>query len=331
MRSVLFAFLIFTFSSNAQLNIVGPIEYSGYEESVRTVHFSEDDKTVLGDWDDVIEWDIASQKLLDKTEIPGYTINKSSYDGNSFWVNGNSNYNTEAKDITDMHNNFNMLDSSVMKPTKVKRPYGLSAIIKGTKDVIVAASTEKYTYQVVRLNTETFEETTIYFDENKHGTAVPTAIKVSDDGRYLGVSFAGEHAGVRIYDLESGTQLKYRESDADANDFAFSSDGNYVFVGDGASLVQINIKYWRDVRIWDVSGTITSLDVNSDGTYAVFSFQRKGAVLLNVQSGAIEANLGNGTYWDVTFSNNDELIGLGVSKRLKNEGIASVHIYQILK
>ena len=218
-----------------------------------------------------------------------------------------------------------------MNANKTKRPYGLTAIIKGTKDVIAMASTEKYTYQVVRLNTETQEESTIYFDEDKHGAAVPTAIKVSDNGRYVGISFAGENAGVRIYDLESGTQLKFRESDGDANDLAFSSDGNYVFVGDGASLVQINIKFWRDVRIWDVSGTITSLDVNSDGTFAAFTFQKRGAVLLNVQNGAIEANLGNGTFWDVTFSDNDELIGLGVSKRLKKPEVPSVIVYQILK
>ncbi|MDG1331722.1 MAG: hypothetical protein P8P74_05290 [Crocinitomicaceae bacterium] len=331
MYKVLFLFSVIAFSSSAQLNIIGPIEYSGYNESIRTVHFSEDGTKVLGDWDDLVVWDIPSQKLSSTTEIPGYTVNKSSYDGTGRWMNGNSNYNTEAKDIADMHNNLNVLDSSGMTSTQTERPYGLSAIIKGTKDAIVVASTEKYTYQIVRLNLETLEESTVYFDENKHGAAVPTAIKVSDDGKYLGVSFAGENAGVRIYDLESGSLLKYRKSDKDANDLAFSTDGHYVFVNDGASVVQINSKYWRDVRIWDLQGTVTSLDVNSDGTYAVFAFQKKGAVLLNIINGTIESRLGNGTFWDVTYSDNDELIALGVSKRLKKEGVASVVIYQIIK
>lgn len=331
MHRILFLLLMTAFTSNAQLNIIGPIEYSGYDESIRTVHFSDDGTTVLGDWDDLVEWDIASQKLLKTTEIPGYTVHKSSYDGSGRWINGNSNYNTEARDITDMHSNINVLDSSGMTATKTERPYGLSAIVEGTKDAIVLASTEKYTYQVIRLNTETLEETTVYYDENRDGTAVPTAIKISDDGKYLGVSFAGENAGVRIYDLESGKLLKYRKSEEDSNDLAFSADGHYVFTSDGASLVQINTKYWRDVRIWDVNGTVTSLDVNSDGTYAVFSFQKKGAVLLNVINGAIEAQLGNSKIWDVTFSDNDDLIGLGVSKKLKKAGVASVIIYQILK
>lgn len=332
MRQVLFLFLIFTFSSNAQLNIIGPIDFSGYDESIRTVHFSDDGNTLLGDWDDLVEWDIASQKLLSKTEIAGYTVHKSSYDGSSgVWMNGNSNYNTEAKDITDMHDNINVIKPGSVTATKTERPYGLSALIPGTTDAVVLASTEKHTYQVVRLNTETLEETTIYFDENKDGAAVPTAIKVSDDGMYLGISFAGENAGLSIYALESGTILKHRKSESNANDLAFSSDGNYVLINEGATVVQINTKYWRDVRIWDLSGTVTSLDINSDGSYAIFAFQKKGGVLLNLLNGAVELSFGKSTFWDVTFSDNDELIGLGVSKRLKKEGVPSVIVYQLLK
>jgi len=330
MHKVFFLFCLLSFPSNAQLNIVGPIDYAGYDESVRTVHFSNDGTKLIGDWDDVVEWDISSQTVIKTTEIPGYSTYKSSYDGTR-WINGNSNYNTEAEDIADMHNNFNVLDSSGMTATKVVRPYGLTAIIEGSTDAVVLASTEKHTYQVVRLNLETMKESTIYFDENRDGVAVPTAIKVSDDGKYVGVSFAGENAGVRIYDLETGALLKHRKSDEDSNDLAFSSDGMYVFVNDGKALVQINTKYWREVRIYDMTRTITSLDVNSDGTYAVFSYEKKGAALLNVQTGVVEATLGSNTYWDVTYSDNDELIALGVSKRLKKKGIASIVVYQILK
>lgn len=331
MYKILILLLAVTSTSYAQLNIIGPIEYSGYTESVRTVHFSDDGTQVLGDWDHLVKWDINSQTILSQTEIPGYTVYKSAYDGASFWMNGNSNYNSEVHDMSNMHNNMNVLDSSGMSAHKTDRPYGFSAIINGTKDVVILASTKKYTYQVVRLNTETLEESTIYFDEDKHGAAVPTAIKISDDGAYLGVSMAGENAGLRIYDLETGTLLLNRKTDADANDFAFSGDGHYIFVNDGASIIQINTKYWRDITIWDVSDVVTSLDINSDASFAVLAFQKKKALVLNTQTGSIETTLSTAKVNDVTFSNDDQFIGLGLDKRTKSDKSPSVILFKVVK
>lgn len=331
MYKIIILLLVITSTSYAQLNLIGPIEYSGYTESVRTVHFSEDGTKVLGDWNHLIEWDVTSQTVLSKTEIPGYTIYKSAYDGKSFWMNGNSNYNSEAHDMSAMHNNINLLDSSGMTAYKTDRPYGLSAIIKGTKDVVILASTAKHTYQVVRLNTETLEESTIYFDEEKHGAAVPTAIKISDDGQYLGVSMAGENAGLRIYDMETGSLLLNRKSDFDANDFAFSGDGHYIFVNDGASVIQINTKYWRDITIWDLSGTVTSIDVNSNASYVVVAFEKKKALLMDIRTGSVEATLSTDKVNDVTFSNDDQFIGLGLDKRVKSEKSPSVVLFKVVK
>lgn len=331
MNKIIFLFLILSTSSHAQLNIIGPIEYTGFTESIRTVHFTDDCTKILGDWDTLVEWDIASQSILKRTEIPGYSTYKSSFDGASFWVNGNSNYNTEAKDVTDMHNNFNSADSSGMKAHKTERPYGVSAIVKGTKEVVILASTKKYTYQVVRLNTETMKESTIYFDENRDGASVPTAIKLSEDGTYLGISMAGEKSGLRIYNLESGKLLHTHKSSADANDLAFSGDGRFVFINNGAALVQLATSDWREVKIWDLKETISSLDVNSEGTYAVLAFEKKGAVLMNLQNGAMEATLSSVKIADVTFSNDDQFIGLGIHKTLKSASSPSILLYQVVK
>lgn len=331
MHKILILLLAITSTSHAQLNILGPIEYSGYIESVRTVHFSEDGTKVLGDWDHLVEWDINNQTILRKTEIPGYSVYKSAFDGATFWMNGNSNYNSEVPDISNVHNNINVLDSSGMSAHKTTRPYGFSAIIKGTKDAVILASTDKNTYQVVRLNTETLEESTIYFDETKHGAAVPTAIKISDDGKYVGVSLAGENAGLRIYDLETGTLLLNRKSDFDANDFAFSGDGHYIFVNDGASVIQINTKYWRDITIWDLSGVVTSIDVNSNASYVVMGFDKKKAILMNVRSGSVEATLSTDKVNDVTFSDDGQFIGLGLDKRVKSEKTPSIILFKLME
>jgi hypothetical protein len=300
-------------------------------DGIRTVHFSDDGKKVVGDWDDLVEWDIESGVILSQTEIPGYTINKSTYDGDSFWMNGNSNYNTDKKDISDMHDNINISDSSGMTAHRTEGSYGFSALIKGTKDVVILAFTEKYTYQVVRLNIETFEVTTLYYDENRDGTGVPTAIKVSEDGKYVGVSMAGESRGLRVYDIEKGTLVYHRKTQADANDFAFSGDGNFVFVNDGASSIQMKTSDWSDVRTLKLSGTITSLDVNSDGTLLVAAFQKKNVSLINAVSGALEASLTEGKAADVTFSDNDLYVGIGLYKTLNSPKSPSIILYKIVK
>lgn len=310
---------------------MGPINYTGYADGIRTVHFSDDGKKVVGDWDDLVEWDIESRAILSQTEIPGYTINKSTYDGNSFWMNGNSNYNTDKKDISDMHDNINISDSSGITAHKTEGSYGFSAMIKGTKDVIILGFTEKYTYQVVRLNIETFEETTLYYDENRDGTGVPTAIKISEDGKYVGVSMAGESRGLRVYDVESGTLVHNRKNLADANDFAFSGDGNFVFVNDGASSIQVKTSDWSEVRTLKLSGTIASLDVNSDGSLIVVAFQKKNVSLINAKTGALEASLTESKAADVTFSDNDMYVGMGLYKTLNSPKVPSIILYKILK
>lgn len=330
MKTLIILFLTASFSAQAQLNIYGPIEYQGYKEGARTVHFSDDGKRIIGDWNDVVEWDIQSQTILSTTKIPGYNTNKSSFDGSSFWFNANSNYNTGLEDVADMHPNFNIRDSlGAIKANKIDRSYGASAIIKGTNDVIVVASTKKHTYQVVRLNTETLEESLIYFDEKRDGFAVPTAIKVSEDGKLIAVSFAGENSGLRAYDTETGAILHRYKTESDANDVAFSADGKFIFVNDGASLLQINSKYWRKTQHWELKNTITSLDANTDGSYAVIAMQKKGAFLINLKSGAIESSMGSGKIADVTFSLDGQYVALGMHKSFKSAGVASVLLYQI--
>ena len=331
MKTLILFLLILSFSTQAQLNIYGPIEYQGYKEGARTVHFSEDGTRLFGDWDDVVEWDIQSQTLLSTTKIPGYSTHKSSFNGSSFWFNANSNYNTVAEDIGDMHANFNVRDSSSseIKSNKTDRSYGASAIIRGSKEVIVVASTKKHTYQVIRLNTETLNESITYFDENKDGAAVPSALKISNDGRFIAVSFAGENSGLRVYDTETGDLMCHYKTESDANDVAFSSDGKFVFVNDANSLLQINTGYWRKTQHLELKHTITSLDANVDGSYVVIAMQKKGAFLINVTTGRIESALGSGKIADVTFSPDGQYVALGVHKSIKSPGVASVLLYQI--
>jgi len=331
MKTLLILLLTVSFSSQAQLNIYGPIEYQGYKEGARTVHFSEDGKRIIGDWNDVVEWDIESQTLLSTTKIPGYSTHKSSFDGSSFWFNANSNYNMDVEDITDMYNNFNVRDSSgIIKTNKIDGSYGASAIIKGTKEVVVVASTNTHThYQVIRLNTKTLEGSLTYFDESRDGASVPSAIKVSEDGKFTAVSFEGENSGLRVYDTETGALLCRYKTESDANDVAFSSDGKYVFVNDGASLLQINTGYWRKTQHWDLKNTITSLDANADGSHVVIATKKKGAFLMNVVNGRIESSLGSGKIADVTFSLDGQYVALGMYKTSKSLGVASVLLYQI--
>lgn len=327
-RLLLFTLLISS-AAFGQYQFSNPINLTGTAEGARTVHFSEDGTSVYGDWDELTEWNTQSQALVKSSQIAGYSVNKSAFDGLETWINGNSNYTTEKKDITDMHPNINVINSESNSPNKTNRPYGAAAFIPGTKDVIIVASTKKYTYQVVRLSTETFEETTLFFDETKDGAAVPTAIKISDDGKHVAIGMAGEKSGIRICNVEDGKIVAFIQTDGDVNDLAFTQNGEFLFANSGAQLHQYKTSDWKRSKGWEFSGSITSLDANSTGSYVAFSFQRSGAVLVDTENGAVLGQLSGSKVSDITFSNDDKYVAVGIHKTLKSTEVPAIVLFEI--
>lgn len=321
--------ILISTSAFAQYQFSNPIELTGTVEGARTVHFSDDGTRILGDWDELTEWNIQSQTLINSSQIAGYNTNKSAFNGQSIWINANVNYNTEKKEITDTHANINVIDGDDNSPNKTTKSYGLAEFIPGTNDVIIVATSKKYTYEVVRLNTETLEETTLYFDENKDGAAVPASIKMSADGKMVAIGLAGEKSGVRICNVKDGSLVKFIPTSDDVNDLAFSQNGTFLFLNDGRKLIQLKTSDWTREKAWEFSSKISSLDVNSTGRYVAFSFQGAGAIFVDTKDGAILGQLSGQKVSDVTFSNDDKYVAVGIHKTLKSEEVPAVIVYEI--
>lgn len=329
MKSASLLFVLLSASAFGQYQFSNPIELTGTEEGARTIHFSDDATSVFGDWDALTEWSIRSKSIVKSSEIAGYNTNKSAFDGQSIWLNSNVNYNTEKKDITDTHSNINIIDGEKNTPNKTTRAHGIATFIPKTKDVIIATITAKNTYQVVRMSIDSLEETTLYFDEEKDGAAVPAAIKISDDGKYVAIGTAGEKSGVRIYDVKEGNLVIFIPTEGDINDLAFTENGEFLFVGSGSTLIQLKTSDWTREKAWQFSSSIYTLDANSTGSYVAFSFQDAGAIFVDTSNGAILAQLSGSKVSDIAFSNGDKYIGLGIHKTLKSAEVPAIILYQI--
>lgn len=327
MKSISLLLLLASSTAFGQYQFSNPIELTGTEEGARTIHFTNDGSAIYGDWDELTQWNLRSKSIVDSKEIAGYNTHQSAFDGYGVWVNGNVNYNTEKKDITDTHNNLNIISSSANTPNKTERPYGLATFVPETKDVIIVASTPKHTYEVVRLATETFEESTKYFDENKDGAAVPTSIKISEDGKLVAIGLAGEKSGVRICNVKDGSLVKFIPASSDVNDLAFSGNGDFLFFNIGAQLIQLKTSDWTREKAWEFSSPISALDVNSTGKYVAFSFQNAGSIFVDVTNGAILGQLTGQKVSDIAFSDDDQYVAVGIQKTLKTKESPAIVVY----
>jgi hypothetical protein len=318
-----------TSSAFGQYQFSNRIELTGTVDGARTVHFSDDGTSVFGDWNELTQWDIESKSIVKSSPIAGYNTYKSIFDGQSTWMNANINYNTEKKDFTDTHPNLNIINSEGSTANKISQSLCTGSFIPGTKDLITIAFSKKHTYTVVRFSTETFEKSTEYFDEIKDGAAVPTAIKVSEDGKTVAVSMAGENSGIRIYGITEGNLIAFIPTKSDVNDLAFSQNGAFIYANNGSDLIQVQTIDWTQTNSWKFEKPITTLDVNSTGKHIAVAFQNAGAILLESETGETIAELSTGKVSDITFSNDDKYIGLGIQKTLNSDKVAAVILYQI--
>ncbi len=329
MKYILLAFIGLSTFTYGQLSVSEPIALTGYAGSARTVHFTADEKMLYTDWEDLVQWSIAERKVVNVTPIPGYNTYKSSFIGDSLWVIGNSNYNTSKKDISDMHSNLNVWNTVEMKSIKTRHGYGVGALIPGTSDAIMVYMNKQYQYEIKRLNTLTQEEKTFYFSENRDGSAVPTALKISSNGEAVAVALAGEGSGMRVYRISDAKQLAIIPTKGDANDISFSGNGKYVYFNQGSMLVQVNAANWGDAKKWDIGKPIYSLDASPDGKYVVVALQNKGAILFDTSTGAIVKSLTNGKVIDVTYSPGGKYIALGMQKTLMSKDVATVLLFEV--
>ncbi len=321
--------LLISTSALAQYQFSNPIELTGTVEGARTVHFSDDGTRILGDWDKLTEWNIQSQSIVKSSPIAGYNTNKSAFNGQSTWLNANVNYNTKKKDITDTHANVNLIKGNENTPNKTEKSYGLAAFIPQTNDVIIVVMSKEHTFGVVRLSTETFEETTLYFDEKKDGESVPASISVSADGKLVAVAMTGEKSGVRICNVKDGSLVTFIPMSNDVNDLAFTQNGAFLFLNNGEKLIQLKTSDWSREKAWQFSSPISSLDVNATGSYVAFSFQGAGAILVDTKNGAVLAQLSGQNVSDIAFSNDDKYLAVGIQKTLKSEETPAVVVYEI--
>lgn len=329
MKNSLVFLLLMASPAFGQYQFSNRIELTGTADGARTVHFSDDGLSVFGDWNELTQWNIQSRSIVKSSPIAGYNTFKSVFDGESTWMNTNINYNTEKKDFADSHSNLNIINNEGNTANKISQSLCTGDFIPGTKDLISIAFSKKYTYAVVRFSTETFEKSTEYFDENKDGVAVPTAVKVSEDGKYVAISMAGENSGIRIHSIAEGNLIEFIPTDSDVNDLAFSQNGMFLYANNGPQLIQVQTSDWSQTKSWQFEKPITTLDANSTGQYIAIAFQSAGAILVESDKGETLAELSTGKVSDITFSNDDKYIGLGIQKTLNSEKVAAVILYQI--
>ena len=312
-----------------QNRVIDKIELKGYDESIRTVHFSSDETAVYGDWDHLVKWSLSDYRMDIVSEIPGYNTNKSGFNGKDLWVNGNSNYNTEKKDILDMHNNMNVWKNGEMSSRKKNSGMGVCALVPNSTKAIVAGTNAKYQYSVKIIDALTGEKSQGLFNEGKDGAAVPTAIKVSADGGLGVISFAGGGRGIRAYDLSNGKLIGNVSAEKDVNDIAYSDDNECIYYNDGSSLIGVKTSDWSATGKWDFEKTITTLDADSSGRFVVVALQDKGVILLDSKTEE-QFELYQGRVFDVTFSPNGNYIAIGIQKTLKSKESSSVLLIRLV-
>lgn len=320
--------LIASTTAFGQYDFGHPIELTGTEEGARTVHFSDDGTTIYGDWDELTSWNLRDYSLTDSKVIPGYNTHASAFDGKTTWMNANVNYNSDKNDITDTHHNVNIISNDTVLAHKTTISYGLATFVPASTDVIIAATTKKYTTQVVRLSLDTFKQSTRYFDETKDGVSVPSSIQISPDGSLVAIGLAGETSGVRICSVADGSLVKFIPADADVNDVAFSQNGEFLFFSDGVQIIQLNTNNWTKKKVLEFTNPISHLDVNSTGQYVAFSFQTGGALFVDFTTNEVLKQLTGQKVSDVVFSHDDTYVAVGIHKILKSKEVPAIILYK---
>lgn len=123
------------------------------------------------------------------------------------------------------------------------------------------------------------------------GESLPMCLAFSPDGKYLATGFSNAPTGIEIYDVSTGTKVKYISHTSDITDLEFSPDGQYI-AGGGID---------NNVSIWSVStgeliktlkgldNYILTLDYSPDGAYIVAAGMDHTCVfkIWNVASGEL--------------------------------------------
>ena len=311
------------------MNLSEPIGLQGYEMGIRTVHFSQDNSFIYGDYEHIVKWDRSTGEIVSKTPIPGYNIYKSIANSDlTLWMQANVNYNTDKKDIGDTHPNLNVWQGGDIKSFKMPHSLGEGVFIPGTRDVILIFKDKQQRYGVMRYNLDIHESSTIYFKESNDLKGVPTAVDVF--GGMLAVSVGEGDNGVYFYNVSTGNAMGNVKFEKNAYDGTFTAGGNRLIVATGTNVVEINVTSKVEVSRVDTKVELAGLDIDSEGNHAVCRGIYSGAYLVDINNGSLEKKIFDGRIFDITVSDNDEYVALGVQKSLMMANVPSIILFENL-
>jgi hypothetical protein len=305
------------------------IALNGYDHGLRTVWFSNDNTQLLGDSDHLLKWHIQSGKLLQKTEIPGYSTLQSTVDAQqSKWVQANGNYNNpNKKDITDMHSNLNVFAYAYdqMNANKIEAYYIKDHAFLPNRDnqlLVMVSLPESYLYSLKIFSlTEMKEVATIATTKNSKDLMI--CLDVSEDGKKAAVGYAGKSSRIELYDLENLQLIKSFPTEGEVHKVRIA---NGVAVGAGEKkLTVIDLNSNSKVKSIETNEGCFALALSPNGKTAAIG-DRFGSELIDIESEKATP-LYEGQCQSLCFDHKGNMVAVGVFKSMHLADIPSAHIF----
>jgi hypothetical protein len=317
------------FGQDFKLNPSKKVALTGHEGGVRTIWFANDNNSLCGDDNFLMRWDIQSGKLIQKTEIPGYTTQQSCISNNqALWVQSNSNYSdSNKKDITNMHSNLNVFSYPYDKMTSTKIPdfYIKDQAFLPNRDIqllVIASEPETYYYSLKVFSLNQMKSVTNIVT-TKSSSDLMITLAVSEDGKIAAVGYAGKNSRIEIYDLINLKLLKSFKTEGEVHKVRIA---NGIAVGAGANtLTVIDLNAITKTKSIKTTAGCFALAISPNGKTVAIG-DRSGAELVDLESEKTTP-LYSGQCQSLCFDSKGSMVAVGVFKSMHIADIPSAFIF----
>ncbi len=242
-----------------------PLNCKGHRTTVNKVAFTPDGKKLIscGGANQIIIFDSKTGKQIKSTQKENSPVKCISinYNGTLIASGGYNNKNIKILSLNNLSLKKNISDYESVDDLCFSPKNNTLAVV-GYKN-----GTNK---QAITLyNADTGKKIKQLFIQANSKDMLPTCLAFSPDGKYLASGVANTKRGIYIYDINTGSQIKYIAHNADISVLKFSPNGLNIAGGGTDNNVNIwNVKSGKLLRtLKGLNDYILTLDYSSNGKY----------------------------------------------------------------
>jgi hypothetical protein len=295
-----------------------PVDYIGTEDHFRCLWFSDDNKTVYGNNNKIVAFNVADGKMLSEVTPAGGAVHKAEISSDrKLWMCGRHvrNSSNDPK-YGYMKPQFETYDftSKKFKTQQIGTKFITRAVFSKIKNTAYAHSSLSGDEQIVEFQIDPFEVKRIITHESTKQSTYIYAFAVNEEKNILAYSVGGDSKELKIVDLTTGKLIKSLLSGEEIAEIQFTPDGNTIIAAAFADLFVIDLATYSSKKF--------NIDIDSDGMYifemAIHPNNRSvvvsckwGTSVVDTKNGAVK-KIDKGNSFGCGFSKNGQYLVISI-------------------